>query len=363
MYYHKKLLLIIVGLLVSSISGCNNDSGYNTNFYKSSIEAKDLDIVKKDEFTINDKSYRIGALKPFFTVEGDTLLFFDKMKKKFLYVNDNGDLLSVIGGEGRGPKEFLSVNHFTLDEDRNIVAFDGSQAAIKIMSEENKIIKSFSPNLKKGFFPVGHSMDAKGGKIYLGIINPSLVQENWKCKLIAVYNYKGEYVKTIGKYDPILKKFDVLSNRPSFDINFNNQKVVAVNQSSYRLQVLNKNNGDRTSYFGRKPNYFKVSNQTVTPSMSKKKKQEISTKRSFSNGAFFTDRYYLHFFMNLTQEWFQTLDISNRKYYVTVYSRSSNNLIDTVELPHSLGAVSDNNLYLVENTNPDNFTVGVYEIE
>jgi hypothetical protein len=348
-------------IILIAFSACEQKS-YDKGFHHSTQLEQNVSLQKVGEFTI-ESTDMIGGLKSFFTVSADTtFLFFDEKKKQFLYVNSSGKVIQALGSEGRGPSEFTRVSHFTLDERKNLIAYDNAQAKVKIINSENDLLSSFSLDMPGGRIPVGHSIYAREQKIYIAMMDPQFIEQSWKCRLMAVYNYNGDFIRMIGRYDPFLKTSKVLANRPFFDINFATQQVVAVNQSSYRLQVFELSSGKRTQYFGQRSTYFKISQQEITPSMSIRKKQELGTNMSYSNGAFMTEEYYLHFFMNLTDRWFKTLNISNRKYYLSIYDKKSENLIETITLPHSLGSVAHNRLYLVERSNPNNYTIGAYEL-
>jgi hypothetical protein len=77
---------------------------------------------------------------------------------------------------------------------------------------------------------------------------------------------------------------------------------------------------------------------------------------------YFLPEYLLHYFVILTEEFQQTRDHNDKIHYINLYDKESYNSYGEIELPYFLGNVIGDKLYLIENDDPDNYTIGIYEI-
>src|SRR5690625_178799 len=119
-------------------------------------------------------------------------------------VDYNGDLVEVVGSEGRGPEELLWPRYFGFDQENNIVVYDNDLALFKVFKHSSGSVSSYSP-------PSIQDMQIKGegyfegtckDKWYIltssfsGIIDDST-------PIVGIFSKEFELLHTMGRYDPL----------------------------------------------------------------------------------------------------------------------------------------------------------------
>lgn len=355
-------------LILGGLSSCTHPSG--ETFYESPLNEKDISLEKVDEFILQNKpdsDFTIGDIRFDFasSADGELHAFFDETNRQFLVADSTGEIQQLIAREGKGPDEILNAAGFDMDEQNQLVVYDNMQRMIKIFDHEGEL-KSSSELKNNDHFMIGNDLTAFDKKLIAGVFDQKLSQdlnenEAQKSTLAGVFGYDGELVDTIGTYDPAVndtKHYNFFS-MVSYDTKSN--RLISTQYSSYRIQLYELETGERLAWFGRDTENFNEGQEPITGDMPLEKVQKMSIGRSTPMRLHFSQDYIMLYFENMTEEFYETENRNDREFYIALYDRDTFESYGEFELPHAVGNVAGNKLYLIEDNNPDGFTVGMYE--
>ena len=83
---------------------------------------------------------------------------------------------------------------------------------------------------------------------------------------------------------------------------------------------------------------------------------------SSNEKVFYTNNFIGNFYINGTEKWFDSRDLSDLRYYLAIYSRDEYELKTVFSIDHRLIGVYKDELYCIENEDPDHFQIGIYEL-
>lgn len=327
-----------------------------------------LDLLKVDEVQIDTKSDEVEVARLKWRIEtnesGSKYVFHDLVLAKFIVINSDGEILSQFGGKGRGPTEFLQVLSYTVDENERVIAFDESQKLIKIFTIDGALVNTFQVLSNENLSETGLFLEARDGVIYMGILENRYLAsgEQWKSNLIAKYDYQGNFLGFIGRYDKGIKDSNFYGHGVVFGINFDTGKLYSTHMDMNSIQVYDIKSGERENYFIYDETHFQSSKREIRVNMNPGVRNELLATQSITRGLISTDTHLLHTYQNSSVDWYTTRDPDELTNYLTIYDGSRNNFLDEIEIPGNLAGSFNNQLFVIEDTNPDNFTFGVYEL-
>lgn len=358
-----------VFLLLFLFLSCNNsESNENiSEFQESEVSKKNIELKLHDRITLTVPDSVVIAA-PNYTFEmdqsGDRMAFFDVMTYRFLIFDKDGKFLHSLGRDGRGPEEFMMVYSYTFDEKGNLIVYDDGLKMLKIFDDTYQIQNSISIKNDEFYF-ASHKLFAKDGFILTGILEtkfagPSRKDEISGSRIAAQLTYDGLGGKVLGRYDPYLKQIPPSTYRP---VMFLDGEIVYTSHSnSYRIQSFNLNTQKRVNYFGYRSENFGHLEEEIDPrepleTRFKKGFEESSTRMIHAD-----EHYVYHYFINGTEEWLEAKDLSALKNHLVIYDKLNRQFIGEIVLPYRLSYARDNRFYLLENEDPDQFTIGIYEV-
>ncbi|NGP90086.1 6-bladed beta-propeller [Fodinibius halophilus] len=354
---------------VFMVFGCGNRADQSETYSVSTVNKQSLELNHIYSFPLENSSDATVLANPYPSVrlsnDGNRIAIKDMLQDHIVLYDSLGNHLATIGKQGKGPREFVEITSWNFDENKNLLVFDAPQKLVKIFNSNGKLKKSSKVFTEDQLLGFGISFYAHDSLIYMGILEAqySNLENAEYSKLIALNNYEGELQKTIGKYDPYVSQATMYTSQPVFDIDFKRDKIYSTQMNSYRVQVYDLKDHNRMAYFGYKSDHFIESEEKISPFHQKSKRREMGLNQSYTNGIYITSRYILIYFRNLTEDWYQSRSPQDKKHFISVYDRYNYNFIGEISLPYSLQAVHKDRLYLVENNNPDNYTIGIYKIQ
>lgn len=359
-------------LLVISIN-CNSDAKTDLFFSKKSKQDIKLELKKVNTITLEHSiDGSIGA--PLYNVEFSTdgdMYFFDTIESKFVIFDSTGKFLRTFGRMGRGPIEFELVYGYTLDNNNNLYVYDDALRRIKVIDDSFDLISSYTID-NKSYYITSHDMEVVNDTLYLGIlgIEAANVTNNSK-KLIdsplimaqstenQIDNNKFKY---IGTYDPYLMGIESYYYRPIFYIDREKETITVSHQNSYRLQEFDLNSGELIKYFGYKSGTYGEGEKKSSANKSRRDNFVSTLSESNNESVFITDKYVGNFYLNGTEQWFDSKDLSDLHYFLSVYSKENYTYLTTLSLNYRLIKVHKNKFYFIEDENPEEFKIGIYEL-
>ena len=212
---------------------------------------KHINTIKLDS-----KKIIIGKLySPFFysfSFDGDGNIYAcDLIGKKILKFDNNGELIKIFAGKGRGAGEAMAPNVITIDEQGNIIVSDNSLRRISIFDMKGKFRDSFIIGTKH---TQPFKIIAKSDILYFSVLqqdydNPDHVNT------IVKYTKQGKYIKSFFSMNKKISK-TILMSRNKADFTIINDKIYAVHSAEFKITVFDLN-GNFLKSFGKKPEYFK----------------------------------------------------------------------------------------------------------
>ena len=345
---------------------CTNS---NDDFYKSDRLEKNIEIKKVDEFTLHsadDSEKLIGNLRFSFASNpaGSLHAFYDEIKKQFLITDNKGEIQEVIGDEGRGPKEIVGVEGYNFNNKNQLVVYDNTQLMIKVYDLDGEILSHAKP--EQSSYPIsGSKLHTYDGNLVSGTMDRRLLgnlkDQAYKSKLAAVHNYDGQLLDTIGTYDPSLRKPTSYNLFPIVTVDKKSGHLISTHYHNYRIQVYDLATEQREAWFGRKTEGFTTGEEYVSMNLPRHKIKEKTVGRSSAVSIHTVPNYIVLYFETITEAFYETGNSNKKKSYLAVYNDESYDSYGDVRLPYVLGNVSNGKFYLIENDNPSNYTVGIYE--
>jgi hypothetical protein len=360
-------------LVLLTLTFCDSiKSETDPDFRSLSLERGDLELSKVRTVTLQEvDSVSIGA--PLYSVEVDKkgrMFFFDTIENKFVVYERDGTLVKSFSNSGRGPLEFERVYAFTIDTEDNLVVYDDSQRLIKIFDKDFTLKEIFEVDNKR-YFISSHDLEIYDGKIITGIVKAEVANNRMKPELLVASPNtvlipidQPENILFKGNYDPHLLRIKSRYNRPLLALDDQEKVLFTSHQNSYRIQEFDLASYQRISYFGYKQETYGEGLVELSQTSENRRENYLKSLNESSNEKlFFTDRYVGNFYINGTEEWYDSKDLNDLSYHLAVYDRNTKGLRDVFKVDYRLIGVHGGQLYFIEDENPENFKIGVYELD
>ena len=367
----KKSTIIFLALLFVSCGKKEaQNQGTNTFYSVRKLGEVELELVKKKTIVLQNsvqQSIGLPLYKVEFSSEGN-LYFFDIRKSSFLVFDSSGVFLKSFGRYGRGPKEFEQVMGYTLDQNDNLYVYDDLQRLVKVFNQNLELINTKEID-NTAYFITSHDMVVHDSNLIFGILesgmnsrrgDPNLLIQSPPLMIVDIKNLNEE--RFLGTYDPYLKEIKSFYNRPLFAFDNGARTLLVSHQNTYRFQEFELKGGKRINYFGVKDETFGEGQVAAERGANKRKRYMETLSESDNQKVFYTNQYLGNFYINGTEDWFETKDLNDLNYYLAVYSRKDYQLMDVIPFQYRLIGVYNEQFYFIEDEDPDNFRIGVYEI-
>ena len=360
------IVLFLILLVLLSTCADTEDHFFESKNLNQELQIKKIDVFKlQKEDSLSDK--KIGRIRVGFFKKHPSkniLVFYDEIFKQLLITRDD-KIISIIGSKGRGPKEFINVSSFDFNQKGHLVIYDSTQQLVKIFNLSGALLESFKIDPSKQFAITARYLFPIQEKYLFGVIQREYLanlDKAWESGLIGSYNKAGNLIDSFGKYDSYLKSVKHYNVLPVINVDLDNSLLFSSHGASYRIQIYDLNTRKRIAYFGYKSYDFKEIDEEVDARMPNVERLRKTLKQSYTTGVYFTSKYVILTFQNLSMEWHTTKNSNAKQYYLAVYDRNTKDFVDEILLPYPLENIIDGKLYLLENDNPVEYTLGIYEL-
>ncbi|HSH24766.1 MAG TPA: hypothetical protein VLA13_04430 [Massilibacterium sp.] len=329
-----------------------------------------MELVHKNDLHLKTDGILFGRLRQEFISSKNDLYwaFHDFTKQQILVFKSNGNLVATIGSKGKGPAEFENVFGYNFDEKNTIWAFDEKLDLFKNFALNDSLINTYQGIYEDGFLQSHPQLFVNEGKIYVPTTevkyNTSDLSKIWQSSLISVYNVNGDFLKVLGKFGSPAKNPDTYNVRAMLDFDFTNNVVLSAYSTSYLMGEVNLESNSHSNFFGVRPPNFRTAEEetTVNDSFSEILKKALS--RSAPMSAHITNEYYIFYYQNLTQEWYDTRDPNKKNHFLVFYDKKTKEFLNELQLPYALGNITmENDIRLIKSIDPDNFIIGDYKLD
>ena len=352
----KNLLVGTISLLLVNIA-CTSENGT-----KDSIP----ELVKVDSLVLQpDSLHLFGMFYEDFKIntQGNKLAFYDRIKEKVFVFDRKGQFKQVYGENNKGPNGILNVAGYDFISSGNIAILDMRQQLLKIFGQNGEVIKSSPVFEDEKFFYSGSEFLIYKDEIYLPIVDGNFYNNPNpdSSSLIGKLDLNGNFIKTFGKYDPFLG----IDNQYMLDNNFDitNTGIIYTNlSSSYNIRYYDLNDYSYLGSFGVQFPSFSLPKKEVKLNLPISEINKRMTGTSTTYSIHSTENYFVQHVQVLTEEWFENVNNEDKDNLLVLYDMETKELLGEIHTSYTLGTVHKNQLYMIEDFNPDNYTIGIYEL-
>jgi hypothetical protein len=361
---NKNIIFGIFTTLLATIA-CSGSSEEVEEFQESGVNQNTtISLSKIDSLVLNPHDHMIGRLRESMNVSpsGEILAFVDNPRQQIYLFDNKGSLLQVIGGKGSGPAEFLQISGYFIDEKNRLIVTDESQFLVKIFDLNGELLNTFPLFDNQNLYIASRDIYVYDNILYLQIYEADQAHDVKNSRLIGRYHITGEFMDLIGRYDPLVENSNHYLVGHNFTIDESENILISGFETAYRVQVFDIPERDPRDYFGRQPTYWNVLDERIEPGMPREVIMSRTVGKSYNLGVFYTEDLFLHHFQNMTESWYQSSDYGEKLNFLSIYNRDNLNYSGSIEINGFLGSVTNGKLYIIEDFNPDHFTIGIYEI-
>ncbi len=362
---NKALIRLLTIVLMFSFA-CNGQIETEKPPILKKTKEGSLELLKVREFVLTSDEFNIGVIEPptlLLERDGDIkILFRDTGLNQILIADSTGFVHGAIGRDGDGPKEFRNISSFGVDND-TIVVRDAALDLVKKFKFDGELVNSYEGNFKDKVWGRSKLVYFEQDKFILGIQEAEKSSENnhWESRTIAIYDRAGNLERVLGGYDSSLIKSHPLYNALN-SILVHNGFVYTTHRTSPIIQKFDLETGERVSRFGVLSKNYKVSKERPNATDPREVKNKINVKFSAVGQSFITNDYFAFYFYSLTEKFFELRNPSDKVHFLNLFDNREE-FLGEIALPFQpLAMDSSNKLYLLEDDNPDNVLIGVYEI-
>lgn len=360
--------LLLVAALISVggfVSGCNYERTTDEPEKIPLAGSGEILLEKVDSIVLNPREFMFGRFHEYMEMndKGTVLLFVDLMSQTVYLFDRQGDLINTIGSEGSGPEEFLQIISFDVDNDQVVIA-DESLYVVKVFSAEGTLLNNFRLFDEDDLVISSFGTHVNDQFLYVPIIETKHIQERSKSAIAAKIDLStGDVTDLIGQHDPFTKQYKYHHAVQRFAIDDGSNQMITSLNGSPRLQIFDIESNKRIKYVVADIPGWKQLEDQVDAEMTRQESQALILGTSHIHRIFVNKQWIFQTFQTVTEEFVQTKDPLTKENRMALYDRKGSAFYGSVILPGLPAAVHNNQLFIIENMNPGQFTIGVYEFK
>lgn len=293
---------------------------------------------------------------------GDLLVFSDRIQDRIFVYDREGNFINVIGERGKGPKGLISVHAFAITSNNEVYVFDLNQRLFKTFDLNGEVIKSVSFLDEAPFGPIPYEAHISNQKIITPIIESQFLLTPEKSRLLAQINLDGKVDSVFGSFDSFAEEDRHYTHFTNIAIDEEKDVVYTNLSTSPYIQAFDLSDFKKTEYFGIVSKSHSLPTKEIHPTLPVSEIKRRSVNQTSNVGLYVTDHFIIQHMQILTKEWIDLNDYSAKENILVLYDKETYEFSKEIPVEHTLGAVKNNQLYFIEDFNPDNYTIGVYEI-
>ena len=245
-----------------------------------------------------------------------------------------------------------------------MIVYDGRQLLIKFFDEYGNFYNSFILNQKD--IDVTHdALVSYKNKLLFGALEKKYLSNLLKAgesKNFIEYSYEGTFLSSFGKYDSLTNSMMDYLLLPVLSLDNETGYIYSVRSNGYIIEGWDVETKKRNLVINQKPNFFTHPKKKIAQNLEHKEIMKRSIDMTFTSGLFVTEKFVYLYMEKITEDFMYSTDKdpSKKIQLLAIYSKAGKLLAET-KLDHVLANIIDDNLHLIENDDPDNYTIGVYE--
>ena len=354
----KQLLLIAIAL--SSLC-CGPDTDH------SQTKVGQITLSEPTITTLAAPDSLIGYLEHPAVTNDNYILFKDRELNKIHVFDKTFNHVSSFGRQGAGPLEFRHVTSAAISDENVVFVFDAILQKIKLFDVHGELLETLEGPLGDSVWGKSDRLYIRNNKMYFAAQEPEKVFSGryFESIIAAEMNMDGSVSQLFGHYDDIISQSSsTIYKYPNIVIGPDSLMFVT-HRSYHGVNVFDIHSKQHLHRFEVTVPQFKSEKEAevvyVSDPRSVRNKKNLT--RSFVGDSFVDGQYFYFYFFNFTDEFWKTKDPNVKDHYVAVYDIANNyRHIGTIELDKEPFLIENNQLYLKENDDPDNYTISISTI-
>ena len=347
--------IFFVTLLVLFFSSCSIGEADHEN-------SQTVSLTKVDSVVLSNSEPLFGKFVEQFRIneEGDTWIFAERNQNRIFAFDTLGQFINVVGERGKGPKGIMHVSGFEINSENQIIIYDAAQRMLKIFYLNGELIQSNTIFSEGELWAHPYSVNNfKDRLLIIPVTESEFIREPHKSNLLAIVDYGGNVDSVFGKHDKFTTEDNSYSaeNTILIDSNF----IYTSSVGSPYIQMYNNETFQQVDYFGENTKIFSIPEKEVHANLPISEINKRSSGSSVMVGIHGTENFVVNHIQILTDEFFDTIDFTKKENILVLYDKKTRKFIKEIAIPYTLAAVNNNKLYMIEDFDADNYTIGVYK--
>lgn len=348
--------LMLCTLSMFLLLGCRGESPSAGDENLRLVQTETLQLTPEEPLTLGN-IMRVTPVSP-----GSGRFLVKNLNNSYVNVfGRDGSHLYRFGEPGRGPEEIDRIVSSGFDDANNVVIYDVGQDLLKFFDAQGEFMRAEDAFTSKGIWLREHLFHFTGD----GWIIPMELAEarGWDQKeSVAVFNEDFSRHETGGRWDAFYKDSENIFQHPLIAHSRESGHTWVVHRTSPGIRILDEALEEQHQLSHSSPNFIEVQ-QDILMSYSRQEREQALSEISLVMQPYLTERYFLFYFINPSEEAYEMQDSINIGMFVAVYDREDYSYVGELSLPALLTGVIDNKLMLLLNDDPDALTIGLFEIE
>jgi len=366
MLYKPFLTFLIIIIFTACVDIKNN----GVQIFNNTYNTKKASLNRIDSFVIQeDSSFYIGMFGNVKFRKG-RMVIADRLRPALYYINLNGkNNKTLIWEKGSGPGEVYAIESFEILGDRIYISDMGNRRW-SIFDSTGTFIRSAKPfadpksSTQGLYYENGGIMEVYENNIYTTIIEVqySRPSEYNNSKTIVQLDSSLTINNAFGFVDNIYKQYNIYMPTPALTIDYKGY-IYFTQVPTFRIYRFDSK-GNFLKAFGVQGK-FRMIDEDISAYQSIREINRQAQKFSHTVGIFSTPHGYLLFqFADLTDEFFVSRSLLDRKNYLKVYDEKGNYIPSDIRLPGIILTIDNNgSIYIYENDTPEMRRIGIYKLE
>lgn len=347
--------VFFISILMLFHTSCSSDKADH-------VDHGSIALAKVDSVVLGNSEPLFGKFVEQFRVNdvGDSWIFSERNQDRIFAFDNQGQFINVLGERGKGPKGIVRVSSFAINSNNEVIINDAAQRMLKVFDLTGELIHSNTFLNDGRLFAHPYRLYVYEDRLLIPVTEMKHTHEPHKSRLLALVKYDGTIDIVFGYQDPFSEEDNNYSTYNNILIE--GETIFTSLSTSPYVQAYDINTYQKVGYFGEPSTSFAIPEKEIHARLPIPEINKRATNSSAMTGFYSTEHHIVLHMQILTAEFFETIDFSKKENILVVYDKETKEFIKEIPVPHTLGAVHNNNLYFIEDFNPDNYTIGIYEL-
>lgn len=342
-----KLITLISVLLFSSCT--NNQQAEHSLF--------DIEVIKKIELDDQASQY-LYSLYPIASASvNDEIIALPNYRNPIgvTLIDYEGNYISHVGSEGRGPEEIQSARYIGLDYNNNVVINDKASALIKKYDSSDGTVHAFRNYTEDGFDLTSRDMKQCDNQWILSINHHEYAPSDTST-MIGILDDEFRFLEMFGSFDPYLLEKKTILQDPILSVDCESRELYTTHVKVPFIQIYDLDDHSKTGRIEQVPESFKLSDRFIDMIEAGEQmdyRRFLIEEQSVSLMLSQNDQFLMLLFRNDTEEFYETRNFIDREHFIAVYSLDDYSYLGEERIDGApLGATKEGFLINLVNDDP-----------